>query len=320
MTPPVPTIRRGFTLVELLAAMTIGLLVLGAATSFAINAWITQSRSQASEDTTRRGRYLATSLQRDVGEVGVFVSSSLRFGSLVVNGDTIGMLRVPTRDTSLSPSYLLRWNVASPPAAGVGTCGTHCLEVRKRSGRVEIAPGDLFLIRDDGTGSQRVLLATTVNDPNPTDTLAAVRVTFLNGVTRLWRWPSQMDSTISVPNSTVQKLAVAVYYRDGNSLMRASSFNSAGQLVPELMAAGISGFEASVFFANGTQADSAFPGDSLRNFCQVASVRALAQLTTDRPADPRIANSALVTRPMEMTFLARNLVYQRNARRGRPCT
>lgn len=311
--------RAGFSLVELLAAMTIGLLVLGAATSFAVNAWVTQSRSQASEDTTRRGRYIAMSLQRDVGEVGMLVPSSPRFGALVVNGDTIGMLRVPTRDTALPPAYLLRWNAASPPPAGTGTCGANCLDVRKRSGRVDIAPGDVFLIRDDGTGSQRVLLASSVNDIAPADTTAPVQVTFLEGVPRLWRWPSQLDSTISVPNSSVLKLAVAVYYRVGDNLMRASRFDPTGQLMPELVASGVSAFDASVYFANGTQADSAFPEDSLRDLCQVASVRAMTQLTTDRPADPRVAASGMVTRPLDMTFLARNLLFQRRARRGRPC-
>jgi prepilin-type N-terminal cleavage/methylation domain-containing protein len=53
MRMPSPRSSRGFTLVELLAAMTIGLLILGAASSFAINTWRTQSRGQAGK--TPRG-------------------------------------------------------------------------------------------------------------------------------------------------------------------------------------------------------------------------------------------------------------------------
>jgi prepilin-type N-terminal cleavage/methylation domain-containing protein len=311
--------RAGFTLVELLAAMTIGLVVLAAATGFALNTWRVQSRGTANEDVTRRGRYVSTSLQRDVGEVGVLIPSSPRFGTVLVFNDTLAMIRVPTRDTVVAPEYLLAWDTASPPAPGTGTCGASCFEVRKRNGRVELEAGDLVLIRDSGSGSRRLLITSAVNDPTPTDTLGVVRITVRNDIDTLFRWPSGLDSTITVQASSLQRVSLAAYYRDSTNLFRATRFDDNGDFVPEVLAPGVVDWQVRAVFNNGTEADSITPSDTLQDFCQVASVRAIARFTADRPADPRVANQVSAQRPYNMTYVARNLVYQRNARRGRPC-
>ncbi|MCU0623620.1 MAG: prepilin-type N-terminal cleavage/methylation domain-containing protein [Gemmatimonadaceae bacterium] len=313
--------RSGFTLVELLAAMTIGLLILGAASSFAINTWRTQSRGQAGEDTTRRARYLGTSLQRDIGEVGVLVNSRPAFGTVQLFNDTLAMIRVPTRDTVVSPTYLVR-NLSPTPPLGEGTCGTDCLDIGKRGGRVEIQTGEVFLLNVPGNVN-RLLLATNVTDPSPSDTNATVRIRFLNTLDSLFHWPARLTGVQLTSGASVQRLALAAYFRDRSTdttiLMRATEINTSGQFVPTILTTGVLGFEAQVQFANGTFADNAFPADAARDFCAISNVLISATLTTDRPADPRIAASAAVTRPFAWNYVARNLVFQRNARRNRPC-
>lgn len=313
--------RRGFTLVELIAAMTIGLLILGAASSFAINTWRTQSRGQAGEDTTRRARYLGTSLQRDIGEVGVLVPSRPAFGTVNLFNDTLALIRVPTRDTVISPTYLVR-NLSPLPAVGAGTCGTDCLDIGKRGGRVEIQTGEVFLLNVPGN-IYRLLLATAVTDANPSDTNATVRITFQNSLDSLFHWPARLTGVQLSNGASVQRLALAAYFRDRSTdttvLMRASQINTSGQFVPTVLTTGILGFDVQVQFNNGTSADNAFPADLNRDYCSVSNVVVNATLTTDRPADPRIQASASVTRPFQWNYVARNLIFQRNARRNRPC-
>lgn len=313
--------RRGFTLVELLAAMTIGLLILGAASTFAINTWRTQSRGQAGEDTTRRARYLGTSLQRDIGEVGVLVNSRPAFGTVNLFNDTLAMIRVPTRDTVISPQYFLR-NLSPSPAIGQGTCGADCIEIGKRGGRVEIQAGEVFLLNAPGNVS-RVMLATTVVDPAPSDTNATVRIVFLNTLDSLFHWPARLTGVQLSAGASVQRLGLAAYFRsrgaDTTVLMRSTQFNSVGQFIPTILTTGVLDFHAQIQFGNGAIADAAVPADTARNYCAISNVLVNSRLTTDRPADPRIAASAAVTRSFQWNYVARNLVFQRNARRNRPC-
>jgi prepilin-type N-terminal cleavage/methylation domain-containing protein len=310
--------RAGFTLVELIAAMTIGLIVLASATSFAINTWITQSRGAASEDISRRARYLGMSFQRDIGEVGVAVKSRPMFSSLIISGDTVGLLRVPTRDTVQTPTYFAK--VTTAPPVGQGTCGANCVDVIKNGLRgVEIRAGEVFLVDDQGTNEKRVLLALTVTDPAPTDTTQPVRITYLTGRDSLYRWYSKIDAGINWSQVQVKRLALALYFRDSTNLFRAERIASDGTFSRELLASGVSDFQANYIFVNGTEADFATPGSATQNYCQIAAIRFRATVTTDRPSDPRVARAASSNRVLQWVIAARNLIYERNALRGANC-
>jgi hypothetical protein len=260
-------------------------------------------------------------LQRDVGEVGVLVDSRPAFGTVNLFNDTLAMIRVPTRDTAPSPSYMLS-NLAPLPALGQGTCGAACIDVAKRGGRVEIQSGEVFLLLATGNVS-RVLLATNVNDLNPADTTALVRITFQNTLDSLFHWPARITGIQLTAGASVRRLSLAAYFRnrsgDTTVMMRAARMNTSGEFVPEILTTGVLSWDTQIQFGNGTLANNATPADTARNFCAISNVRVDATLTTDRPADPRVAASAAVTRPFQWTYVARNLVFQRNARRGRQC-
>jgi hypothetical protein len=121
----------------------------------------------------------------------------------------------------------------------------------------------------------------------------------------------------------VRRLSLAAYFRDRSTdttiLMRAARITTAGLFVPEILTTGVLRWDVQVQFANGALNPGAIAADPARNFCEISNVIVDATLTTDRPADPRIASSAAVTRPFQWNYVARNLVFQRNARRGRPC-
>jgi hypothetical protein len=162
-----------------------------------------------------------------------------------------------------------------------------------------------------------------VTDPSPSDTNATVTIRFQNTLDSLFHWPARLTGVQLASGATAQRLALAAYFRDRTSdttvLMRASQINTLGEFVPMVLTTGVLDFEVQLQFSNGAIADNAFPADPSRDFCAISNLLFDALLTTDRPADPRIAASASVTRPFQWTYVARNLVFQRNSRRGRPC-
>lgn len=313
--------RAGFTLVELAIAMTIGLVVLAAALSFAVTTWRTQAQGQIGEDTARRARFIGTSLQRDIAEAGVQLPPLSTFGTVVAYGDTLALLRVPTRDTLVAPTYLV--DVPTPaPTTGTGTCGATCLTLVKREGRVEIRPGDLVLLQNPGN-LRRLLLASAVTDLDPSDSAARVRLDLATTPDSLFHWPSRLTGVWLSQGSTVQRLALTAYFRDRATdttlLMRATQLQATGAFVPVIMSSGVTAWQVRLGFANGDSAAAAVPADTARNACAVSRVLVDATLVSDRPADARTAASAVATRRLRWTYQARNPVFQRNARRGARC-
>ena len=86
--------RAGFTLIELILALMIGLVVLTTATALTAATWQSVRGSAIRDDVTRSARYIGVTLQRDVQETGVDLASSVDFGTLSVRNDTIVILRV----------------------------------------------------------------------------------------------------------------------------------------------------------------------------------------------------------------------------------
>ncbi len=87
--------NRGFTLIELIISLSLGLIVIGAATSFAVTTLRTVGASEIRENVARNARFVALSLERDLQQTGVGIESTLAFGTLRVVNDTIIIFRVP---------------------------------------------------------------------------------------------------------------------------------------------------------------------------------------------------------------------------------
>ena len=92
------------TLVEIMIAMVVGVIVMGAAMSFTITTFRGVERTNLREDVFRTGRFLGPSLERDVAQAGVSIRSQPRFGTLLAKGDTLVIISVPY-DSLQSPPF-----------------------------------------------------------------------------------------------------------------------------------------------------------------------------------------------------------------------
>lgn len=136
--------HAGFTLVELLISLTVGLILVAASLSFAISTFQGAEGNRLREEVYRNGRFIGMSLHRDVQAAGVGIESEIDFGTLKTFNDTLVVLAVPWTPT-LAPAYTLDapFGTNNPLDPG-GTCGPLCLDLQKdTNGNHDLAPGDL---------------------------------------------------------------------------------------------------------------------------------------------------------------------------------
>ncbi|HXI20107.1 MAG TPA: prepilin-type N-terminal cleavage/methylation domain-containing protein, partial [Gemmatimonadales bacterium] len=146
--------RAGFTLIELMIAMVIGVLVLSAATGLALTTFRSIAGIQLRDGIDRNARFVGLSLQRDLTETGVDLESQPNFGSLAVYADTIAILRVPYEPTEAQPHTLSQANFPT------GLCGATCAEIQTGGVAPDLAPGDLARFQVNNT--RRLILITGV--------------------------------------------------------------------------------------------------------------------------------------------------------------
>ena len=299
---------QGFTLIEILISLTVGIIVLSGALSFAVGLWRNLEGNEVREDVYRDARYLEMSFERDFQGTGVGLVSTVSFGSLAVWGDTVVILRVPFMPTE-SPPYDL------DPPAGVnnpldpgGTCGARCLNLEKAAdGTFDIEVGDLARLQVNDT--RRLILVQSMVDYGATvaigftDTPAIVHYAAgLSGGLLLDRF-----------SSFVQKVGPVIYYLDGTELKRAETLNMDGTPAGETVAYGVQSFDVKLMFVDGDEADAANAGDSdtTNDFDDIVGVRITAVIGADR-IHPAVNQGNLFTRTYEWLFSPRNLLYERN--------
>jgi prepilin-type N-terminal cleavage/methylation domain-containing protein len=298
--------RNGFTLIELMLALVVGLVVVSAAMSSAVTTFQTVRGTALREGVNRNARFVAMSLERDFLSTGVGISSTTSFGALAVWGDTAVVLRVPYTPTLAPPYDIVPTTL---PAVGQGTCGSRCLDLAKASGTFDLAVGDLARMQIQS--EPRLMVITRVNDPGgPTDT---VQVEFAN-LDSLIRYPGGLSGLqIPLSGAFVQKLAPVVYWPEGGNVMRAERFRDDGSLMGDIMASGIQSWEVTLIFTDGDELDlaNATDGDASNDFDDILSVRIRATLAADR-VDRRVNGGNLFTRDYSWRFSPRNLMYERN--------
>ncbi|HXG44621.1 MAG TPA: prepilin-type N-terminal cleavage/methylation domain-containing protein [Gemmatimonadales bacterium] len=301
MTAPSRLRTAGFTLVELLLALTIGLVVLGGAMSLALTTWRNARGLTIRDGVERNARFIGVALQRDVQETGVDLASGPAWGSLGVWGDTITMLRVPY-DPAAAPAYPTLSSVAFPN----GVCGATCVEITTGGPAPQLAAGDL--VRFQIGTERRLLLLTSV-----TPVAGGYRLLFTPAATLINRPAGIGGVAIPANGPFVQRLALVAYWRQGTTLMRAERLTSAGAFQGEAFATGVQRFRVTLIFTDGDelpQADGTDP-DPTNNFDQIAGLRVRATLEAER-VDPAVNGGVLLTRDRQWRFVPRNLVYERN--------
>ena len=308
MSRPMAAENRGFTLIEVMISLTVGIIVLSGALSFAVGMWRSLEGNEIREDVYRDARYMGMSLERDFQATGVGLVSTVSFGSLAVWGDTITILRIPFMPNE-SPPYQI------DPPAGVnnplnpgGTCGARCINLQKAAdGSFDLEVGDLARLQVND--ERRLILIQTIADYG-----ATVAIEF-TAAPLILHYAAGLSGGLLLDrfSSFVQKVGAVIYYLDGTELKRAETLNLDGTPAAETVAYGVQSFEVSLLFVDGDEADAAnsADGDVTNDFDDITGVRIRAEVGADRIH--RSVNSGnLFTRKYEWIFSPRNLLYERN--------
>jgi prepilin-type N-terminal cleavage/methylation domain-containing protein len=294
--------RRGFTLLELILALTIGLVVLTTATAVAASTWQSVRGVGIRDDVTRNSRYIGVTLQRDIQETGVDLPSSVDFGSLAVWNDSIAILRVPYEPTAPGEYPL------SPVNFATGVCGATCVDIETGGAAPQLAIGDLARIQ--ASNVRRLIYVTGVSQVN-----GVYRIQFADTPTLLNHAGGIGGLAITTPASVlVQRLGMVVYWRANGQLFRATGFNPDLTLRGEALAEGVQTWTGRLVFTDGTeapQADNGSDGNANNDYDDIAGLRIRATLQSDR-IDPKVNGGQPVRRDLQWWYAPRNLVYERN--------
>lgn len=299
--------RRGFTLVELLISMVVGLVVLGASLAFATTTFRTLEGNRLRGDVQKAARFIGMSLERDLQSTGVSLASTPSFGSLAVWGDTIVILSVAYVPTE-SPPYDLNPppGVTNPLPPG-GTCGTNCLDLVYTGATFDLAAGDIARLQVND--ERRLIQVTTVASGGGNAILE------FSNATSILNYPAGFSGGLLLDrfSTFVQKLSAIVYWVEDGKLMRAQGLRSDGSLDGNVMAYGVQEWTVTVTFQDGDEANRINPADTdiTNDFDDVVGLRVHAVLAADRPAQ-YVAGGSLFTRTYDWRFAPRNLMYERN--------
>jgi prepilin-type N-terminal cleavage/methylation domain-containing protein len=297
--------RRGFTMIELVIALVMGVVVLSAALSFGVSTWRTMEGNSIREEVYRNGRFVGMSLERDMQTVGVGIASTVSFGTIAVWGDTIVILSVPFEPEQAPPADLVPPTGTDNPLPPGGTCGTYCINLDKVKG-FSLEAGDLARLQVND--ERRLILVTSVTPGSDWTVEFGTHTSLVHFVAGLTG-----DLLLDRYSTFAQELDIVVYYLDGDKLMRAEKLNADGTPAGEVLAYGIQEWEVNLVFTDLGEAPQANPLDTdpTNDFDDVLGVRVRLVTAADRPSR-NVRQGELFTRQFEWQFSPRNLMYERN--------
>lgn len=304
----------GFTVIELIVALLLGVVILSAAITFLITHLRTLEGSDIRENVDRNGRYIGVLLRRDVQAAGIDIESTLTFGTVAVwpgaSNDTLMLLYVPyiPQSAAIHPIDTL---ITTAPPSEEGTCSPveRCITVNNpESEPFDIQSDDLARLQVQG---ERRLIIVEEVQPNG---CCAYDVTFTAADSVLHQPAGLLDLQVQPGGTFVQKLMPLIYYVDSEDrLIRAQALNRDGTPKGDVVAHGVELFDASLVFADGDTLERANPFDSddSNDYDNIVAVRLRVTVKADR-VDPRVNNGELLKRTYEWQISPRNLRYEKN--------
>lgn len=303
---------KGFTFIELIIALALGVIVLAAAVGFVIREMRNVAGSEIRQALSRNGRFIGISLRHDVQRAGVGISSTTTFGTVAVwpgtYGDTLVILNVPyTPDVAPAHSLIPPPGNDNPLPAG-GTCGERCLDVVRENMPLELQPGDLARLQVPG--ALHLILIEQIDITSDT----SAQVTFTSIDTVLSQ-PASMTGGLLLDRfgTIVQELTPVIYYLDDQEqLMRASRLNFDGSPDGHVLAYGVEEFDVKLVFADGDELERADPFDldDGNDYDDIVAVKVKVTLKAER-ADPRVNRGELLRKEYEWMISPRNLRYEK---------
>lgn len=304
--------RRGFTIVELLISLTMSLIILSAATAFALTSWESRRGWTLREGVDRNARFIGMAVGRDAAEAGIDIESTPVFGTLGTWGDTLSIISVPF-EPLVAPTYrfdAMNNDTINPLPPG-GNCGTYCLSFLKEAGTFELQAGDLARLQVGG--ERRLLFITGTQDLGGTNfSIDFLPVDFILGR------PAGLGDSLRIDRfgTAIQKVkAVAYWYDVGKkAVMRSEQLNpGTGAPIGQLLASDVHAWEASLIFTGGVEHDR-YDGadlDSTNDGHRIMAVKVRAKVMASR-TDAAVNNGYPVFRWYEWRVAPRNLMYEKN--------
>lgn len=301
--------RTGFTIIELLVALVLGVVVVSAMLGFTVSSMQNLERNRTHEEIARSARFIGMSLERDMQETGVSLASTVAFGSLSVRADTVSIWRVPFEPNEARPHPLIPPAGTANPLPAGGTCGANCVNVDTNGEPFDLAVGDIARLQVNNTRHVILVNGVTIsgNDAAVSFTADSTLMGYAAGLSQ--------GMLLDRFNTFVQKLDLTVYYSDGTTLYRAGSLKPNGEPDGEPISYGVESWDAWIVFADGSEAENANPYDTDggNDYDDLLGVKIQAELSGDHPL-LRDGTSGVVegTRLYEWRFAPRNLTYERN--------
>lgn len=307
----VTSARHGYTLLELLIAMVLGLIVISVSANFAASMLRSSRASDLRDNLARDSRFVGGSIARDLQDAGVAIDTDAQFGSVATRNDTLITLSVP-----FLPNVAEAYPMSTPTDTAQllppgGTCGPTCLDVDD-AGTVafQLRAGDVGLLTVNT--QRRLLLITSVTAPASNKK----RLTWL-AVDSLFVFPAGLSGGLRLTRTgvTLQRLQINAWYRDvvNSTLVRADAYSTTGQLKGVVAARGVQTFVAALEFLDGVERPraSGFDADTLNDYDRITSVRLRSRMRVER-TDRSINGGAAFFRDYAWRVSPRNLAYQRN--------
>lgn len=304
--------RSGFTVIELVVALSLGAIVLAGAIGYMIREMRTLTGNDIRQGLARNGRYVGVSLRHDLQKVGIEIESTTDFGTVNVwpgtRGDTLLILHVPYLP-DLAPPHPLQPPAGSDnPLPAGGTCGPRCVEVVKDTTPLELAVGDLARLQVLST--RRLILIEDINTTSDT----SVELSFTEA-SEILRQPAGFAGGMLLDRfaTYAQELSPIIYYLDDEEqLRRAFRLNLDGSPAGDILAYGVEEFDVKLIFADGDELERANPTDSddSNDFDDIVAVKIRVTFKASR-TDPRVNQGQLLRKSYEWIISPRNLRYEK---------
>ena len=304
-------VRPGFTLIELVISMVLGVIVLAVSANFATATLRSSRGSDLRDGLNRDARFVGLAISRDLQDAGVAFESTQPFGSVATRGDTVLAISVP-----FLPNQAEGYNMVVPadttdPLPPGGTCGATCIDVvDPNTVPFQIRVGDVALLQVQN--ERRLIVLTQVTTGGP----GVKRLTFSNADT-LFVFPAGLTGGLRLTRNgvAVQRLSVSAWYRNASdsTLVRADGFTLSGQLRTAITARGVDAFTTRLQFTNGVERTQAngFDADTTNDYNRIVSVVVRARMRVER-IDRSVNGGAPLFRNYEWRVSPRNLIFERN--------
>lgn len=298
---------------ELIIALTLGTIVVGAAVNYLIRELRTLQSNDVRDVVARTGRYVGISLRHDLQRTGIGIETTASFGTVDVwsgtVGDTLVILNVPYMPDPASPHSIVPPPGDENPLPPGSTCGPQCMEVvRAPDVPLDLEVGDLARLQIPG--ERRLVLIGGTSEVS--DTSAELEFT---DASTIMRRPAGIEGLSLDRFATfVQELEATVYYLDeGDRLMRAVALNLDGSPQGQVLAYGVEDFDVKLVFADGDVLEQANPvdADDSNDYDDIVAVRIQVTAKSDR-VHPLVNNGELLRKTFEWMVAPRNLRYEKD--------